>query len=110
MTEDKARALAHAATPTMPQWMGYCVAVAATAVAALICWPLQTPVSVVPLYLAFFPAVFVAAVVGGTGPGVLATILSALTANLLFIEHGQNFKLATTAQAVRLGIFIASSV
>jgi PAS domain S-box-containing protein len=93
----------------MPQWMGYAAAVAASVVAALISWPLQTPTSGVPLYLAFSPAVFVAAVVGGTGPGMLATVLSALIANLLFIERGNHLQLATTAQAIRLGLFLATN-
>src|SRR5262249_35351032 len=101
MTEDKTRARPHAASPTMPRWMGYSAAVAATAVATLISWPLQTPASSVPLYLAFSPAVFVAAVVGGTGPGLLATVLSAVIANLLFIERGNYLQLATTTQAIR---------
>jgi PAS domain S-box-containing protein len=94
---------------TTRRWRGYTVAVVGTAVATLIGWPLQTSVSVVPLYLTFFPAVFIAALVGGTGPGVLATLLSALTANLLFLEHGPNFKVATIAYALRLGLFLATS-
>src|SRR5262245_43419278 len=104
MPEGKKKAQAHAVNPTMPQWMGYFSAVVATAIAALISWPLQTPASNVPLYLAFCPAVFIAALVGGTGPGVLATMLSAITANLLFVEGGQNLGLATTTQAARLGL------
>jgi PAS domain S-box-containing protein len=60
-----------------------------------------------PLYLTFFPVVLAAAVVGGTGPGVLATILSALTANLLFIERGGNLEPGVTAQTMRLVLFIA---
>jgi PAS domain S-box-containing protein len=109
MSAGKTKGRAYAATSTMPQWVGYCTAVAATAVAALISWPLQTPFSIVPLYLAFFPAVFVAAVVGGTGPGMLATILSALIANLLFIGGGQSLQLAMPTQATRLGLFIATN-
>src|SRR6516225_3246382 len=80
---------------TRKRWPGYAVAVAGTAAAALmslINWAPSRVVSNLPLYLTFFPVVLAAAVVGGTGPGVLATILSALTANLLFIERGGNLE------------------
>src|SRR5215475_3056408 len=94
MNEGKTKARNHEFPPTTrKRWPGYAVALAGTAVAALtpfISWAPSSAVGHLPLYLTFFPVVLAAAVVGGTGPGVLATILSGLTANVLFVVQGGN--------------------
>jgi K+-sensing histidine kinase KdpD len=106
MKEGKTNAREDEITPLIRRWPGYTVAVAGTAVAALITWA-PPSAGKLPLYLTFFPAVLAAAVVGGTGPSVLATILSVLTANLLFIEQGGNLVFGANAQTTRLALFIA---
>jgi PAS domain S-box-containing protein len=97
--------------PAMPPWPGYIVAVAGTALAALISWPLTRAAAVdLPLYLAFYPVIFAAAVVGGAAPGMLATILGGVTANLIFLVHGGRLEFGTAPQMVRLGLFLATNV
>jgi PAS domain S-box-containing protein len=68
---------------------------------------IQRTVGDLPPYLTFYPAVLAAAVVGGTGPGVLATLLSVLASDLLFIEPVGSLKIGTTAQTVGMGLFFA---
>ncbi|MGZ5544739.1 MAG: PAS domain-containing protein, partial [Limisphaerales bacterium] len=65
-------------------WWGYVIAVAGTALGGLIRWALLQAIGYLPLYISFYPVVFAAAVVGGTRPGLLATILSALVVEFWF--------------------------
>src|SRR5581483_7469136 len=95
--------------PRMSQWLGYLLAVAGVAVGALIRWAFMRAIGNVPPYLTFYPVVFVAAVVGGTGPGVLATILSALTVDVLYIEPVGSLAIGTTGEAVAMAFFIVVS-
>ena len=60
--------------------VAYGVAVLAPAVTLLVRWPLVLVLGDRVLYTAFFPAVLFAAYLGGIGPGLLATLLSALAA------------------------------
>jgi PAS domain S-box-containing protein len=89
------------------RWRGYAVAVVGTGIAVLIRWALLRFVGDVSLFLTFYPAVFAAALIGGTGPGVLATLLSVLSAALFFIEPVGKLEPGTTADAVGLGLFLA---
>src|SRR5207245_554994 len=58
------------------------VAVLAPVVSLLVRWPISPllPRDAVP-HMTFFPAVMIAAYFGGLGPGLLATVLSAVAAN-----------------------------
>ena len=60
--------------------VAYGVAMLATAVSLLVRWPLWPVLGDRALYMAFFPAVLIAAYFGGFGPGLLATSLGALAA------------------------------
>src|SRR5689334_14541778 len=98
MRKSERKAREEETTAQMHSWPGYVVAVAGTALAATINWaPPGNPGSL-PLYLTYFPVVLAAAVAGGAGPGVLATILSALTANLSFVVQGGNLLFGANAQ------------
>src|ERR1700758_2540223 len=66
--------------------LAYSVAVLAPAVSLLIRWPLWPVLGDAVPHMTFFPAVMIAAYCGGFGPGLLATILSAIAANF-FIPH-----------------------
>ena len=90
----------------MSQWPGYTLAVVGVGVAALVRWMLLRFVNEAP-YLTFYPAVFAAALVGGTGPGVLATILSALAADMFFIEPIGSLSLPTGGHALGMIFFVA---
>jgi|GEM_PF-358008 len=66
-----------------PRLVPYGVALLATAGCLLIRWLLQPVLGDAVPHMAFFPAVMIAAYFGGFGPGLLATILSAVAANYL---------------------------
>ncbi len=66
-------------------WARYAVAVAATAVSALLRWLMPDVLSRAP-YLGFYPAVVVAAILGGVGPGLVATSASLLLVNFVFVQ------------------------
>jgi PAS domain S-box-containing protein len=53
----------------------------------------------------FYPAVLVSSMYGGTGPGLLATGLSALASSLLIEPYGR-LSLGGPAQAVAMGVFL----
>ena len=85
--------------------VGYGVALVATAITfavRLALWPVIG--DVVP-HMAFFPAVMLAAYVGGFRPGVLATFLSAVAANLVFTEPHFHLGIKSLNAAVALPLF-----
>jgi K+-sensing histidine kinase KdpD len=57
-------------------------------------------------YWSFSVAVMVAAWVGGRGPSLAATVLSALTAVWLFVAPTHSFAIADPASAWGLGLFV----
>src|SRR5438876_11725610 len=63
--------------------VAYSVAVMAPAVSLLLRWPLAPVLGDAVPHMTFFPAVMIAAYLGGFWPGLLATILSAFAANFL---------------------------
>ena len=93
----------------MSQWPGYTLAVVGVGVAALVRWTLLRFVGDLP-YLTFYPAVFVAALIGGTGPGVLATILSALAADMFFLGPMGSLSLPAGGHAVGMIFFVAVNI
>jgi PAS domain S-box-containing protein len=92
-----------------PPWVSYFVAVAAVALATLIRWML------VPLwgsrlpFITFFPAVMVAAWLGGLGPGLLATALATLSA-VWFFEPLGAFSVASVEGVIGVAVFVAVNV
>ena len=60
-------------SPALP----YAVAALASAAALLVRWPLWPLLGNSVPYITFFPAVMLAAYLGGLGPGLLATALGA---------------------------------
>jgi signal transduction histidine kinase len=86
----------------------YGVAFAAVSVALGIRW-LFTPLlgDGVP-YLQFFPAVMVAGYYGGLGPGLAATLASALLADYLFLAPTQSLWVAKPADALSLFLYTCS--
>jgi K+-sensing histidine kinase KdpD len=61
------------------------MAVVAVACALLIRWPLMPLFGGSVPFMFFFPAIMVAAWLGGLGPGLLATVLSAVGASYLLM-------------------------
>jgi K+-sensing histidine kinase KdpD len=62
----------------------------------------------VPLIM-FYPAIMASAWFGGLGPGLTTTLLSALTANYLFMEPGFSLRL-NVGTIVALGMFVGIGV
>src|SRR5512138_1708781 len=72
--------------PGRKPWAGYAVAVIGTALAALVRWWLGVTVGqTIPPFITFYPAVICAATLGGVGPGLLATFLSSVAVDILFL-------------------------
>ena len=58
-----------------------------------------------PFFLTFYPAVLLVASIGGGGPGILATLLSALAADYWFIPPYGSFRVEAPNDVLALGIF-----
>ena len=56
-------------------------------------------------YITFYPAVMLAAVIGGFGPGLLATVLAAMLADYYFIPPIGSFHIASIANVLSLSVF-----
>lgn len=61
-------------------------------------------------FLTFFLAVMLAAWHGGLGPGLLASVLSTLAADLLLIEPNYEFHLTAGYYWVSLGVFVVETI
>jgi PAS domain S-box-containing protein len=85
----------------------YGLVVAGTVVSALVRWALGQMVGELPAYTTFYPVVFAAAVLGGTGPGLVGTAFSLLLGNVLFMEPIGMVGPATESQAVSMCLFTA---
>ena len=57
-------------------------------------------------FMMFFAAVMIAAYVGGLGPGLLATVLSALASDYFFLFPQYTFWRDSFGQGLRLMIFV----
>ena len=84
----------------------YAVAIAIVGVAALVRWAF-TGVLAPSLYLVFYPAVVLAAIIGGTGPGLVAAIGSALCVDVFFTAPYGRFSMRDLGDVVRILIFVA---
>ena len=84
---------------------GYGWAIGATAVAALARWLLPEALAPAP-YLGFYPAVVVAAALGGVGPGLVATFGALILVNFVF----GHFDIADSGSLARQAIWVAASV
>ena len=84
----------------------YLVAIMAVLVAAVLQLLLLKELGAsFPLSL-FYPAVLLAALYGGLGAGLLATVLSAVMANLLWIEPLGQLNFSDPVDQLRLGFFL----
>ena len=57
-------------------------------------------------YLQFFPAVMLAAWLGGTGPGLLAVVLAAAASDFFFLSPTYSFAIAAPADRLSLPLFV----
>ena len=64
----------------------------------------------IPPYIYAFPAVLLVASIGGGGPGIVATVLSALAADYWFIPPYGSFTIEAPNDVLALGIFTAAGL
>jgi PAS domain S-box-containing protein len=88
----------------------YAFAVAMVALATEARWLLERHVGPMPLFLTWYPAVLLVASIAGGGPGILATLLSALAADYWFIAPVGQFSILGTNDAVAMGIFTGTGI
>src|SRR5437588_11370592 len=86
--------------------VAYSVAVLAPAASLLVRWPLWPVLKDAVPHMTFFPAVMLAAYVGGFWPGILATVLGAVAANY-FQPRDPAFTQTTIANDVAAVILFA---
>ncbi len=86
---------------------GYSIAVAGVALCALLQWALSSVLADTAQYMLFIPAVMLAAVVGGVGPGLFSIGLGVVTAGVLFVgPHGGLPLLGHPDDIIRLAVFL----
>src|SRR2546423_7427689 len=86
--------------------VAYVVAVLAPAVLLLVRWPLWPVLGNAVPQMTFFPAVMIAAYFGGFWPGVVATVLSALTANYFGVAQPPGFHLSRVNDVAAIVLFV----
>jgi PAS domain S-box-containing protein len=89
--------------------VGYAIALALVALAILVRWWVEEAVGPRVPFITFYPAIVMAAVLGGLWPGVVATVLSTVAAWYLFIPpfHSLTFDQREIVQLL-LFVFICS--
>jgi PAS domain S-box-containing protein len=92
-----------------PVWVRYGVALALVTIAAG-CNYIMPPVYGQSHYFFFSVAILATALVGGIGPGFLATTVSALLSAYLFIAPYQNIRIEAPEAAERLAMFVIEGV
>ena len=80
------------------------------AVAAVLRWRLVESFGPLPTFITFYPAVLLVASIGGGGPGIVATVLSALAADYWFLPPYGSFRVELANDVLALGIFTGSSL
>ncbi|HWH71539.1 MAG TPA: DUF4118 domain-containing protein, partial [Candidatus Sulfotelmatobacter sp.] len=91
-------------------WQAYPVAFLASALAALLRWGLGVWVGpTLSPFATFYPLILFVALLGGTGPGLLATVLSVLAVDFFFLPP-RGFAVALPADRLGLAIFFGTNI
>ncbi|MDR3569600.1 MAG: PAS domain-containing protein [Syntrophobacteraceae bacterium] len=93
-----------------PAWPSYLVSVTLVIIAAAIRWQLTEVLGFRATFLTFYPAVAIAALFGGFGPGLLATIASAVLTDYFWIAPFGHFAIAKTVDLIDLVLFLAGAI
>jgi PAS domain S-box-containing protein len=88
----------------------YLVGTAVVSIAGAAHWWLANAFGPLPPFLMFYPAVLFVALFAGGGPGILATLLSALLADYSVIPPIGSFAVNTTPNLIALGVFVGTSL
>jgi PAS domain S-box-containing protein len=89
-------------------WYRYAVAVTMVVTATTVRLAFLQSLGLRATFITFYPAVILAALAGGLGPGLLATLLSAFLANYFWMEPVGSFAVIDFADWLSLGIFCTS--
>ena len=96
------------------KWSGiavrYASALTIVAVAVAVRWRLETSFGALPYFITLYPAVLLAASIGGGGPGIVATVLAALAADYWFIPPYGQFSIDAPNDVLALGIFAGAGL
>lgn len=104
LTAQWVRQLAHLSTPK--PWLGYSIAIGAAAVATVLRWGLGVLFGpTLDPYVTYYPLILFAALFGGTGPGLLATVLAGAGVVFFFLPPGSGFTVPEPADKVGLALF-----
>jgi PAS domain S-box-containing protein len=93
-----------------PALLRFAVAVLSVVAATLARLPLQEHLGLTAPFLLYFPAVIVAGWFGGLGPALLATALSGVAAQFLFMPPTFSFRLSSETDWLRLGLFVGIGI
>ena len=105
-----------AALPGVPRmkWGGiairYAAAVIFVAVAVILRMKLQDAFGTLPVFITLYPALLLAASIGGGGPGITATILAALAADYWFLKPYGTLAIEAPNDVLALGIFTGAGL
>src|SRR5579862_2765735 len=91
-----------------PQIYGF--ALVAVSVAALLRYGLDIALGFTQPFIFFYPTIMLVALLGGFGPGLFATLISAALADYLFMEPLNSFAVKTPRDLVGLLLFVAMGV
>jgi two-component system, sensor histidine kinase and response regulator len=88
------------------RWIDYGAAVLAPVATMLMLWPLGVMVGDRVMYIAFIPAILLAAYRGGLGPGFAATALGAVLATYFLIEPRFSLRVESARDVAALILFV----
>jgi signal transduction histidine kinase/ActR/RegA family two-component response regulator len=97
-------------TPFQQATLGYLIAIGATAGVTFIRLAISDTVGNYAPIVTFTVAMVIAAWYGGLKPGLLATVLSVLAADYLYIPGQHSFRIQTVSAAVALGVLAFAGV
>ncbi len=89
-------------------WLRYLAAVGLVAVGTAVRMSLLGIMGTEAPYLTFYPALIIAALYGGLGPGLTATVLSALVIGYVWLEPVWQFRITYLADWLGLAVFLMS--
>jgi PAS domain S-box-containing protein len=93
-----------------PAWLRYAVGILAAVISAVIRLQFLEILELRVPFVIFFPAVGVAALYGGFGAGLLATLVSAALADYFWIPPVGRFAIANFADQISIVVFFACGV
>ena len=93
-----------------PAWLSYSASVTIVLIAAAIRWQFLEILGFHAVFVTFYPAVAIAALLGGSGPGVLATIASAILADYFWIRPVGQLVISDVTDLINFALFLASGI